>query len=182
MIESVPAAAPGGPQVLLAGSQPTRLAAADFDRDGSQDLLVTCAGDGTLRLFRNAAPASPAALALDVGAFTEALGSPWQLAPGTPTVLRLSDVNGDGSLDAVAWVEQVVGGQRSTSVSVYLSTGAGAFDGPRPLSPTRIGNRNGSLCGDLGDWNRDGLPDVFLAWNTNLSADINLRVLFGGTR
>ena len=180
-----PAAAPGGPQVLLAGSEPTLLAAGDFDRDGSSDLLVACRDDDTLRLYRNAAPVAPGATAVQVGALAEALGSPWQLAPGTPTLLRLADVNGDGSLDAVVWVEDEAGsgGARSTSVAVYLSSGAGAFDGPRPMSPTRIGNRNARLSGDLGDWNRDGVPDAFLAWNTLLpGGDINLRVLFGGTR
>jgi hypothetical protein len=179
----VPAAAANGPQVLLAGSEPTRLAAADFDRDGSSDLLVACSGDGTLRLYRNTSLVAPGATAVAVGAFAEALGSPWQLGPGKPTLLRLSDVNGDGSLDAVTWVEDVSAGVRSTSVAVYLSSGAGAFDGPRPMSPTRIGNRNGRLSGDLGDWNRDGVPDAFLGWNTQLpGGDINLRVLFGGTR
>jgi hypothetical protein len=174
----VPATA--GNTTLLAGSEPTQLAAADFDRDGSQDLLVACRGDSSLRLYRNAAPVTPGAVAVDVAAFTEALGSPWLLAQDVPTILRLSDVNGDGNLDAVAWVEDTVGAVRTTSVAVYLSSGGGAFDGPRPLSPTRIGNRNARLSGDLGDWNRDGVPDAFLGWSN--SGNINLRVLFGGTR
>jgi hypothetical protein len=81
------------------------------------------------------------------------------------------------------WVETIVAGHRSTSVASYLSSGAGEFVGPRFASPTRIGNRDAILSGDLGDWNRDGLPDLLLGWNTpGLVGDINLRVMFGGTR
>ena len=180
----VAAAAAGGPQVLLAGSQPTELAAADFDRDGTIDLLVACRGDSSLRLFRNTMAMDASAVAVDVGAFHEALGSPRLLASGRPTRLSLADVNGDGNPDAVAFVEftSSVNGLRSTTIASYLSSGSGGFDGPRFVSPTRIGNRNAHLSGDLGDWNRDGVVDLFLGWSTSELADINLRVLFGGTR
>jgi len=177
----VPAAASGGPQVLLAGSQPTQLAAADFDRDGSVDLLVACQGDSTVRLFRNAAPVTTSPT-VAIGSFSEALSSPWLLAAGAPTMLRLSDVNGDGNLDAVAFTESSVAAIKSTTVGIYLSSGAATFDGPRNVSPTRVGNRNARLSGDLGDWNRDGLTELFLGWDTSTPGDINLRVLFGGTR
>ena len=180
----VPAAAAGGPQVLLAGSNPTELAAADFDRDGLVDLLVLCRGDATLRLFRNTAPIDPVGGSVHVADFLESLASPLPLAAGLPTELRLGDVNGDGSLDAVVWVESTaVGtGLRSTTIATYLSSGAGEFTGPRFVSPKRLGDRDGRLHGDLGDWNRDGVPDLFLGWGTNGPGDINLRVLFGGTK
>ncbi|MBL8753130.1 MAG: VCBS repeat-containing protein, partial [Planctomycetes bacterium] len=179
----VPAAVAPGPQVLLAGSNPERLAATDFDRDGLVDLMVACRGDGTLRLFRNTGAVDPAASAVVVADFVEALGSPWNLAAGVPTRLRLSDVNGDGNLDAVAFVEftSAVTSQKSTSVAIYLSSGVGTFDGPRFVSPTRIGNRNGRLAGELGDFNRDGVPDLFVGWDSTVQP-FNLRVLFGGTR
>ena len=86
----------GGPERLLAGSQPARVAANDFDGDGVSDLIVACKGDRSLRLFRNTdAPGEPSNH-VNVGAFQEALGSPWQLGVGYPTVMKLSDVNGDG--------------------------------------------------------------------------------------
>lgn len=178
----VPAAVASGPQVLLAGSNPTELAAADFDQDGRVDLLVACRGDASLRLFRNTS-----AVGVDgevrVGEFAEALGSPLPAAVGLPTRLLLADVNGDGNDDVVAAVEFTAGsGVRSTSVASYLGSGAGEFTGPRFVSPQRLGDRDSHLALDVGDWNRDGVPDLFLGWGTSAATDINLRVLFGGTR
>ncbi|MCB9879939.1 MAG: VCBS repeat-containing protein [Planctomycetes bacterium] len=174
-----PSASAGGPQVLIVGSEPTRLQAADFDRDGTVDLLAACRGDNTLRLFRNTRllPHDE----VDVGAFVEAFASPAPIAVGDPTRLLLGDVNGDGNLDSVVFVEFVdQSGVRSTSIAIYLSLGDGAFNGPRFASPTRIGDRDAVVAGELGDWNRDGVVDLFLGWAT--AGDINLRVLFGGTR
>ena len=172
----------GGPQVLLAGSGPTRVVAADFDRDQLVDLLVAAADDNSLRLFRNGStPGTGAEVA--VGEFQESLGSPRPLAAGTPRALRLGDVNGDGSLDAVVAVEWTNGvGVRSTTVSFYLSTGAGEFATPDFVSATRVGDRDARLSLDLGDWNRDGVLDLFLGWDTAGPSDRNVRVLFGGTR
>lgn len=178
----VPAAVAGGPQVLLAGSNPTELAAADFDRDGRVDLLVACRGDSSLRLFRNTSAVGQG-VEVVVGEFSEALVSPLPAAVGTPTRLSLADVNGDGNDDVVAVVEFTSGsGVRSTSVASYLGSGAGEFSGPRFVSPQRLGDRDSRLQLDVGDWNRDGVPDLFLGWGTSGPADINLRVLFGGTR
>lgn len=178
----VPSARSGGPQVLLAGSGPTRIVAADFDRDDLVDLLVAAADDSSLRLFRNVAtPQTGNEVA--VGAFMESLGSPRPLAAGLPTALRLGDVNGDGRLDAIAVVEWTsAGNARSTAVFFYLSTGAGEFAPANFLSPTRVGDRDARLSLDQGDWNRDGVLDLFLGWNTFGPSDRNVRVLFGGTR
>ena len=108
--------------------------------------LKEASDDSTLRLYRNAAPVAPGAAAVQVGAFAEALGSPWQLAPGAPTSLRLSDVNGDGSLDAVAWVEDVSGGVRSTSVgtaAVYRFARPVCYQNfPESSLPPELRNRN----------------------------------------
>jgi hypothetical protein len=176
----VPGAAPGGPQVLLAGSNPTQLAAADFDQDGSIDLLVACRGDEKLRLFRNSAPATATGGAVQIGAFTLSAGSPWELEPGVPTLLRLSDVNGDDRLDAVVFTQSGSSASLESAVAVYLSTGPGSFVKQDRVSPTRVGSFGVALTGALADWNDDGLPDLLLGWNA--PAGINLRILFGGTR
>ncbi len=178
----VAGAAPGGPQVLLAGSNPTRLAAADFDRNGTVDLLVASSGDGSLHLFRNTAAVGAGNGNVLLASFGEGLGSPWQLGQGEPQHLQLSDVNGDGNPDAVVITATTNGGVRSTAIGIYLSRGDGLFDDFIPVSPSRMGNRNATLAADLGDWNRDGLPDLLLGWSSSAQGDINVRVLFGGTR
>ncbi len=178
----VPSFAAPGAEVLLAGSEPCNVVAGDFDRDGRVDLLIACRGDDTMRLFRNTVVPGGPAFEVDVGAFVEGLASPYVLDPGTPVSLQLSDVNGDGNQDAVVVVEQLVApGERQTSVATYLSTGTGSFEAARFVSRKRAGSFNASLKSQLGDWNRDGVPDLLLGWDVSAPA-VNLRVLFGGTR
>lgn len=175
---------PGAAQVLLAGSAPTQLAAADFDRDGRIDLLVADEVDASLRLFRNVAAPQPGQPNVDIGAFVESLSSPQPMAPGLPTALHLTDVNGDGNVDAVAVVEfqSATTQSLSTSVAFYLGSGSGELASPQFVSPMRVGDRNAHLASDIGDFNRDGVPDLLLAWPSFGTGDRNVRVLFGGTR
>jgi hypothetical protein len=177
-----PSARSEGPQVLIAGSGPARLAARDFDGDGLVDLLVASGGDRTLHLYRNTAPVTGAHGEVDVAAFVESLSSPRQLPTGTPRELRLADVDGDGSIDAIAVVERTIAGQRSTTVVYYLTSEPGVLAERRPVSASRLGDRNAALALDVGDWNRDGVLDLFLGWNTHGVGDRNVRVLFGGSR
>ena len=51
----------------------------------------------------------------------------------------------------------------------------------RFVSRTRSGDYDAALSGALGDWNRDGVPDLLIGWDI-LEQSVNLRVLFGGTR
>ncbi|MCR9245914.1 MAG: VCBS repeat-containing protein [bacterium] len=180
----VRSASVGGPQVLLAGSKPTRVAADDFDNDGVTDLLVAAAGDSSLRLFRNTSlPASALGEDVDIAAFVEARASPRALTPGFPTTLQLGDVDGDGAIDAVVAVEGSSAGPPGTSVAFYLSTEPGVFGDARFVSPSRLGNRSAPMALGLGDYNRDGVLDLFIGWDTNLGfTDRNVRVLFGGAR
>jgi len=171
----------GGPERLLAGSQPACVAASDFDGDGVSDLIVACRGDRSLRLFRNTDAPGGSSSQVNVGAFQEALGSPWQLGAGVPTIMKLSDVNGDGNLDVVM-VTEFGGAVTTSSVASYLSTGTGEFGDARFVSATRVGLFPNRLSLDLGDWNSDGVPDLFLGWAQEISSVANLRVLFGGTK
>lgn len=178
----VPSARFPGPQVLIAGSGPARLAAHDFDGDGLIDLLVAAGGDRTLHLYRNTAPVTGNHGEVDLAAFVESLSSPRQLPAGTPTLLRLADLDGDGSIDAIAALERTVAGQRSTAVAYYLTSEPGVLAERRLVSAARLGDRSASLALDVGDWNRDGVVDLFLGWNTHGAGDRNVRVLFGGSR
>lgn len=172
---------PGGPERLLAGSLPIRVSSSDFDGDGVSDLIVACRGDRSLRLFRNTDAPGGQSNHVNVGAFEEALGSPWQLASGEPTVMKLSDVNGDGNLDVVV-VTEFTGVETTSLVASYLSSGTGGFGEARFVSATRVGRFSRKLSLDLGDWNSDGVPDLFLGWAMQVSGSANLRVLFGGTK
>ncbi len=169
----------GGPDALLAGDAPTRLAAADFDNNGTIDLLVAAAGDSTLRLFLNSGQPASDPSAVNVAAFRESLTSPRPVAAGRVTSLRLGDVNGDGNVDALVASESG-GAELSSAVAFYLSDGTGSLANPVFVSPTRLGNRDGSLVIDLGDFNGDGQIDLAAAWST--PGNRNVRVLFGGSR
>ena len=69
--------------------------------------------------------------------------------------------------DAAVMVEftSSLGGQRSTTVATYLSSGTGELVGPRFRVATAVwatATRGSRVI--LGDWNRDGVPDLFLGW------------------
>ena len=108
----------------------------------------------------------------------QALSSPRALPPGTPLDLRLADINGDGATDALT----VVDDDGTPTVAFYLSDEPGVFDDAQFVSPSRVGARAAELAVDLGDWNRDGVLDLFVGWGTNGLTDRNVRVLFGGSR
>ncbi|MCA8953069.1 MAG: VCBS repeat-containing protein, partial [Planctomycetes bacterium] len=178
-----PSHAPNGPQVLLAGSKPTRVAADDFDGDGLVDLMVAAAGDASLRLFRNIALPTPTnGGEVEIDAFQEAESSTRALSPGFPTQLRLGDVNGDGTVDVLVAVESTTS-TLGTSLAFYVSEEPGLLGEANFVSPSRLGDREAAMALDLGDYNRDSVLDLFIGWDTAINArDRNVRVLFGGSR
>lgn len=183
----VRSAAPGGAQVLLGGSAPTQLAAADFDGNGTIDLLVASQGDAALHLFLNNGAPGSAPLEVNLDAFHESLASPTAAAPGRPTSLLIGDINGDGNKDALLSTESMANNIRDTSVAFFLSSGTGEFASPVFVSATRIGSSdnahlNARLAADLADFNGDDVLDLAVVWNTQGTGDRNVRVLFGGSR
>ena len=173
----------GGPQVLLAGNEPTQLASTDFDGNGTVDLLVSAAGDSSLRLFlNNGTPASPP-VEVPVEAFVESFSSPQPTAPGRHRFLSLDDINGDGNVDVLLATEDSSSlAERDTSVAFYLSSGTGELVGPTFTSQARIGNRDAAASMGLGDFNGDSVPDLSIAWNAFTAGVRNVIVLFGGSR
>jgi hypothetical protein len=141
---------------LVTGEHPTASIAADFDQDGTVDLmsvnqftndvtLMRGFGDGTFGWLRNVA----------VG--------------GLPTSGLLADVNNDGKPDLVTTSVQ------TQDVTVNLGDGTGGF-GPKIRSPV-----SGAAIGlAVGDWNMDGKLDVATANATSNTASILLGNGAGG--
>lgn len=174
---------PQGQQVLVAGNQPTQLAAADFDRNGTDDLLVASAGDSLVRLFLNSGAAVGSSAEVAIEAFHQSFTSPVPTGPGMPLSLRLGDINSDGNVDVLLTTEaRANNGTASTAAAFYLSSGTGELSGPNFISRTRLGDRDGRLAIDLADCNGDGVPDIAGSWNTFGIGDRNVRVLFGGSK
>ena len=188
----VPSFASANHQVLLAGSQPRQLEAADVDGNGIADLLVSSGADSRLRLFLNDGIQVPGQeREVNVNAFREGFATPRILPPGEPSRMILSDLNGDEIVDVLVVTRQQ-GPAVEHTVAYYLSTGLGDLDGPFLIPMSRTGNRvdvSGSMVArdaemvlSLADFNGDGRADLTFGWDTTGPGDRNLRLLFGGTR
>jgi hypothetical protein len=86
-----------GQQILVAGSEPRSVIAADVNGDGKPDLIAANDGDSTVSVLLNAT--APGATALIFAAQqTFATGN----AGSAPFSLVAADVNGDGKSDLIA--------------------------------------------------------------------------------
>jgi hypothetical protein len=144
-----------------AGNRPLRVAVGDFNGDGIPDLLVLDSGSaplfqGTLSLL----------LGNGDGTFQAARTIIFQTASAFPVDLAVADFNGDGHLD-LAVSEVVVTGQRDLDeVDVVLGNGDGTFQAPRSIILPIGANPQGLA---VGDFNGDGIPDLAIATQTNVT-------------
>ena len=118
----------GGFQAALksnVGTQPSGLAAVDFNHDGRLDLVVSDFGDPINNIAGN--------VALLLGNGDGIFQAPRQFVagPGIPISLAVADFNGDGNPDAV--VAQVSTSLRPAAVSLLLGNGRTALDNLRTL-------------------------------------------------
>ena len=121
------------------GTSPTRLAVADFNGDGTLDLAVTNAADGTVGTL----------LGQSGGTFASMVASP---AGADPTGLAVGDFNGDGKPDlAVTNLGQ-------GTVSVLLGVGDGTFS-----SPATYPVGSSPLTVAVGDLRHAGRQDLVVA-------------------
>ena len=126
------------------GSKPRSVAVGDFNRDGVQDLAIANAGENTVSvLLGNSDGTFQAALTFGVGR------APWAVAVG--------DFNRDGVQDLA------VANYDSDTVSVLLGNGDGTFQAALTFDVVVNGAGGGPTSVAVGDFNRDGLPDLAIA-------------------
>ena len=112
------------------------VAVADFDRDGTVDLITGYAvGDGGMMSFQRGNAAATAPTGADWDAYVHGNpAAPFQTAgtaialPVRPDFLQTADINGDGAIDVV------VAQRGGTSAYVLLGNGKGGFGAPSAIA------------------------------------------------
>lgn len=153
-------AAPGSP--YGAGVEPRAAATGDFNGDGLPDLALLDNGNAANN------SALTILLATKDGAFVPSPGGPISLGPNY-TALVVADFNRDGNLDIAT--------TNAYDVDVWLGNGNGGFAlAPKsPIDTTGLGFFGAYLLG-VGDFNRDGIPDLLVLTSTD---DSDVAILLG---
>jgi len=140
--------------VIPVGLPATRIAQADFNRDGKLDLAVSVGTNGQVMILLGHGDGSFAAPA-DSGAKTP-VGQLSALIPG----MAIADVNGDGKPDLVLGPYTFAS---SSSIAVMLGNGDGTFQSPVNSSLDRVDTPRMVVA----DLNGDGRADVFVTgWSS----------------
>ena len=127
------------------GTTPIALVAADFTGNGDEDLAVADSTTNKVYVY----------LGNGTGAFT---AGPILSLSSTPTVMITGDFNGDGLPDIA--VASTAGTGLSTSVTVFLNTGAGTFGVGQITTVETSATVGEPVALAAADFNRDGHLDL----------------------
>ena len=136
-----------GPAVAyrLTVQDPTAVAIGDVNRDGKQDVVTANSGGTVSVLLGNGNGTLP-----DLASATYALNG------SDPRSVVIADLNGDGRPDLAT----VNANDAAKNVSVLLGRGDGTFS---PATPYALNGGNDPRSLAVGDFNRDGAPDLATA-------------------
>ncbi|MDR3738507.1 MAG: FG-GAP-like repeat-containing protein [Terracidiphilus sp.] len=128
-----------------AGSEPYSIAVDDFNGDGIPDLAVANLGSNTVTVL----------LGNGDGTFASTSVSP--VTGSGLSSIAIGDFNGDGIPDLAVAKHMVVANLWSNTVTVLLGNGDGTF-ASKFVSPATDGSASPLIA--VGDFNRDGIPDL----------------------
>jgi hypothetical protein len=149
------------PRGVHAGDGPVAVAVADFDEDGTEDLVAAATYSGTLEVLRGSG-----------GIYEPTLSLPLPLAPAPPPrAVATADFNVDGHADIVAGLGNGTAGQ----VQIFLGDGTGGLVAQPPLT---AGTNVSAVV--TGDFNGDGAPDVALTSQVDNRVEVYLGDGLGG--
>ncbi len=131
--------------LLLTGSNPNCVAAADINGDGSVDLICANSGNSTLQTFTNNGR----------GVFK--LSATIHVVGGGPAYVVATDVDHDGTIDLVV-------GSGSSAVTVLTNNGHGTFGLHSTASISSLGSSGTIMAADM---NGDGNVDLVCPVNNN---------------
>ncbi|MDX1934525.1 MAG: VCBS repeat-containing protein [Capsulimonadales bacterium] len=170
---------PASVRFLPTGAYPYHVSLADFNRDGTEDIVVACRGDlKPTRLERPANETITVYLSRGNGGyqrFDETVGF-------GPYTTRIADMDGDGRLDIVVANFQAADG-RDLTILYGAKSGNAPFEAARHYKMEGEGNSDHKAYNSQGeiiygmpgltsltiaDFNRDGKPDIAtVAWTSD---------------
>ncbi|OUJ74865.1 FG-GAP-like repeat-containing protein [Hymenobacter crusticola] len=147
-----------GSQEISVGRGPSQVVLGDVDGDGDLDLATA-----------NSRTIFPGTISVRLNNGQGSFSGTTEVAVGdTPHAVALADVDGDGDLDLLA-ANYTAGSGNTSTVSVRLNNGLGAFSGTQDVS---IGTRPLSIA--VGDVDADGDLDFVTANSNQLTASVRL--------